>query len=84
MKRFRMFVAAAVAVGAMAVAPAASAACVGTTQTVLVCAEPTGRTLYEDCIYTGGSTCTPVSVPGPDVTKCTVLGTPSYFCQALL
>lgn len=44
----------------------ASAGCYGTANTVLVCSTvTTGGTLYEDCVYLGGGTCTPVSVPGP-------------------
>jgi hypothetical protein len=46
-------------------APAASAACVGSENTVIMCVDPTGGTLYEDCIYAGDPPCTPVHVPGP-------------------
>lgn len=41
--------------------------CVGTEGTIVVCVEPLGPPLIEDCIYTGGPTCTPVSVPGPSI-----------------
>ncbi|MDQ3952992.1 MAG: hypothetical protein M3279_08535 [Actinomycetota bacterium] len=45
----------------------AAPVCVGTSNTVFVCTDPTGGTLYEDCVYTGGSTCQQVTVPGPTV-----------------
>lgn len=50
------------------VAPAASAqtwTCVGTERAGYVCVDPTGGTLYSDCVYLGGSSCTPVTIPGP-------------------
>lgn len=55
--------------GSLALTGPASAdpACVGTDRTVTVCVDPTGGVLYTDCIYTGGSTCQPVTVPGPTV-----------------
>ena len=85
MKRVRLLVVAAIAVGSMVVAPAASAdeSCVGTEETVVLCVEPTGRTLYSDCIYTGGDTCMPVSVPGPDVTRCKILDLQVHSCSIL-
>ena len=53
----------------MAFAPAASAAdgwtCVGTQRLGYVCVDPTGGTLYSDCIFVGPPPCIPVSVPGP-------------------
>jgi hypothetical protein len=74
MKRVRLLLAAAVAVGTMAVAPAASAQaegnCVGAEGQLVVCVEPTGQTLFETCVYAGGEDCTPVVVPGPLVTRC--------------
>jgi hypothetical protein len=85
MRRARFLLAAVVTASLVAVAPAASAdeSCVGTEETVVVCVEPTGRTLYSDCIYTGGDTCTPVSVPGPDVTRCKILDLTLLLCQVL-
>lgn len=56
----------------VAVAGPASAAvdpvCVGTDGTIVVCVDPDGATYYSDCIYTGGPTCTPVTVLGPSIT----------------
>lgn len=61
----------AAAVGVVAsiwVAGPAHAACVGTQQTAGVCVTvKPGDPWYEDCIYLVSSTCTPVSVPGFDV-----------------
>ena len=42
--------------------------CVGTAATVVVCVDPTGGTLYEDCIYAGPPPCMHVVVPGPTAT----------------
>lgn len=59
------------AVAAMlGVSPAAHAApvCVGTTGTAYVCVDPTGGTLYSDCIFVGPPPCMPVTVPGPSLT----------------
>jgi hypothetical protein len=53
--------------GVFAMAPPALAACVGTTGTIIVCVDPTGRTLYEDCVMVVDPPCKPVSVPGPSV-----------------
>ena len=74
MKRLRLLLVAAVAVGSLAVAPAASAAvsCVGAEGVTVFCVDPTGRVVYSTCVYTGGSTCTPVAVPGPDFTRCDI------------
>lgn len=85
MKSLKVLTAAALAVGMIAVAPTASAdeACVGTEETVLVCAEPLGRTLFSDCVYVGGDTCMPVSVPGPDVTRCKAFNLHFATCQIL-
>jgi hypothetical protein len=63
----RMLLAAGVAAAATAPAAPAAAACAGTSGTVVVCVDPTGATYYEDCVYTGGSGCTTVRVPGPTV-----------------
>jgi hypothetical protein len=70
MRRLRLLVVAAVAAGVMAVAPAAQAddSCFGAEGILVVCAELT--TIYTTCVYAGGDTCTPVSVPGPEVTRC--------------
>ena len=42
--------------------------CAGTTGTVYVCTDPTGRTLISDCVYLGDPTCQQVTVPGPTLT----------------
>ena len=74
MKRMRLFVLGAVAVGSLATATAASADenCVGAEGTAVFCVEPTGGTYYSTCVYTGGDTCDPVVVTGPYVTRCDV------------
>lgn len=41
--------------------------CAGTQNTVVLCVDPTGGVLYEDCVYAGEPPCTPVSVPGPTI-----------------
>lgn len=57
-----------VVVGSLAVgATPAMAACVGSDNTAVVCVNPTGGTLYEDCVYLGGEECQQVTVPGPTV-----------------
>lgn len=56
-------VAASVTIGA----PAAHAACVGTDRTVVVCVDPTGQTLYSDCVHVVIPPCIPVNVPGPTI-----------------
>ena len=72
---------AAAAVAVAAPAPAhADANCVGTTSTAYVCVDPTGRVLWSDCVYTGGDTCTPVSVPGPTVTCGGAIGCDTTIC----
>lgn len=45
---------------------AASWTCVGTQGTVGLCVKVEESTLYEDCVYLGSTTCTPVVVPGVD------------------
>lgn len=72
MKGTRLLAAAALTAGLMAVAPAASADenCVGAEGTLVVCVDPLGQTIYDTCVYTGGEECTPVSVPGPVITRC--------------
>lgn len=74
MRRVRLLLAAAVVTGSLAVAPAATAAenCVGAEGVTVLCVDPLGRVLYGTCVYTGGSTCTPVTVPGPDMTRCDI------------
>lgn len=74
MKRLRLLVGAAVVAGSLAVAPAAGAAenCVGAEEVTVFCVDPTGRVLYSTCVYTGGTTCQPVVVPGPDFTRCDI------------
>lgn len=72
----RAFAVAVLGVAAFATASPAGAACAGSDNTIKVCAtvntgavptvNPTGSS-YEDCIYTGGSNCTEVSVPIPTV-----------------
>jgi hypothetical protein len=51
------------------IAGPASAApvCVGTQQTVGICASVNRETVYEDCVYVGPPPCIPVSVTGYDV-----------------
>ncbi len=51
--------------GSMAIATPAHANCVGTDRTIVVCVNPTGQTLYEDCVHVVVPPCVPVSVPGP-------------------
>lgn len=65
------------AVGAVASIGTASPAaaepiCVGTREIAGVCVDvdPTGGTLYEDCVYLASSSCTPVHVPGPTIVDC--------------
>jgi hypothetical protein len=66
-KAFLVF--ALIAGSSLAVVPAASARplCVGTQATVIQCVDPTGGDPIEDCVYTGGDECIPVSVPTPYV-----------------
>lgn len=75
--RIRVLAAVALAgAAAFSTATPASAACVGTARTVVVCAsvnggalptvDPTGGEPYEDCVYVG-SKCIAVVVPTPDV-----------------
>jgi hypothetical protein len=54
---------------AAAPAQAGPLVCAGTASTAVICVDPTGGTLYEDCVYVASTTCTPVHVPGP-VTYC--------------
>lgn len=84
MKGTRLLAAAALAAGLMAVAPAAAADenCVGAEGLMVVCVDPLGRTIYDTCVYTGGEECTPVSVPGPMVTRCE--GIPDTDPKALI
>lgn len=76
MKRLRLFVVTAMAVGSLAMAPAASAeeACFGEEGTFVLCVEPTGGEVTSVCVYTGGTTCETVTVPGPEVTRCDYYG----------
>ena len=75
--RFRLLAAATLAVAAVSTAaPAAHAACVGTTQTILVCVYPSGLPqvdpegqTYEDCVHVGLDDCVPVAVPIPTVER---------------
>ena len=57
----------AVAASTLAVAPPALAACAGTTNTVIVCVDPQGAILYEDCVVIVDPPCMPVVVRGPAV-----------------
>lgn len=71
---------------AFATAAPANAACVGTAATIVTCVtvnsgglpsvNPTGGSI-DDCVYLGGSQCTPVSVPIPTVEQGT--GSPASF-----
>ena len=74
MGRMRLLLTAAVVAGTLAVSPAASAAenCVGAEGVAVFCVDPTGRVIYSTCVYTGGDTCEPVVVVGPDMTRCDV------------
>lgn len=67
--RFRSVTAAvgAAVAATMTMAGPAAASCVGTQNEIAVCVDPTGGTLYENCVFLGDPTCTPVSVPGPVV-----------------
>lgn len=74
----RTLLAAALAAGAAFVAsPAAEAACLGEQSTFYVCATTpmpnVGSTTY--CVYAGGDTCEPVSVPSVYWT-----GDESFYC----
>lgn len=52
----------------LGIAPAAFGACAGTQNTVVICVEPTGQTIYSDCVYyVIKPGCIPVSVPGPTI-----------------
>ncbi len=53
--------------GSMAIATPAHANCVGTERTVVVCVNPTGGVLYEDCVHVVIPPCHPVTVPGPTI-----------------
>lgn len=68
-RRAMMLATGLVMAGTVAFAPAASAAgqwiCVGTQQAGYVCVDPTGGTLYDDCVYAGPPPCTQVTIPGP-------------------
>lgn len=58
------------AAGSLFVAAPAQASipvCAGTQATVVLCVDPTGGTLYSDCIYAGSPPCTTVTVPGPTI-----------------
>ena len=67
-RRATLFGAGLLAAGSVFVTAApAQAACFGTTNTVIVCVDPTGSTLYEDCAVIIEPPCHPVSVPGPKV-----------------
>lgn len=60
----------ALALGSLFVAAPAQASipiCAGTQATVVLCVDPTGGTLYSDCIYAGPPPCIWVTVPGPTI-----------------
>lgn len=63
----RMLVVLGLVFASMGLAPAAFGACAGTANTVVVCVNPTGGVLYEDCVYPWPKPpgCLPVTVPGP-------------------
>lgn len=48
-------------------APAVAENCFGSDNTAIVCYQES--TIYEDCIYIDSSECTPVSVPGYEITR---------------
>jgi hypothetical protein len=65
-RRKGLVLGAGLALAAAVAAPAvAQEVCAGTERTAYVCSDPTGATLIDDCVYTGGSGCTQVTVPGP-------------------
>ena len=41
--------------------------CAGTAGTVVLCIDPTGTTLVDDCVYVGPPPCMNVTVPGPTI-----------------
>lgn len=60
----------ALVLGSLFVAAPAQASipiCAGTQATVVLCVDPTGGTLYSDCIYAGPPPCIWVTVPGPTI-----------------
>ncbi|HEX2057282.1 MAG TPA: hypothetical protein VHI71_02840 [Actinomycetota bacterium] len=70
--RLKRTLAGAALVAGAALAPAAPAhasipLCAGTQNTIVVCVDPTGGILYQDCVYAGPPPCTPVSIPGPTI-----------------
>lgn len=82
-RKATLFGAGVMAAGSLFVAAPAQAAvpvCAGTQRTIILCVDPVGRTLYEDCIYTGSPPCTPVSVPGPTIQCGGDIG--MYICTA--
>lgn len=70
-RRMKLLLVGVVALATLGMAsPARAENCVGTERIFMVCVEPTGGTIHEDCIYTGGDTCQYVRVPGPVITRC--------------
>ena len=71
-RRTTLFGAGLMVAGSMFLAAPAQAGplvCAGTASTAVICVDPTGGTLYSDCVYLGPPPCTNVTVPGP-VTYC--------------
>lgn len=68
-KRLGVALGAGMLLAGLAAAPASATVplCAGTQGTAVVCVDPTGGTLIEDCVYAGPPPCTPVTVPGPTV-----------------
>lgn len=75
-RRAALLVTGLAAAATLLLAPAAQAqewTCVGTQMVLYVCVDPTGGTLYDDCVYLVSSDCTQVTVPAP-IIACGRLG----------
>ena len=82
MRSFRLLAVAALAAAACATsAHASSPVCAGTEEDAYACVvlPSLHRTTITKCVYTGGDTCTPVSVPFYDVS-----GSPAFYCGGRL
>ena len=83
-RRATLFGAGLMGAGSLFLAAPAQAAipvCAGTQTTVVICVDPTGGTLYSDCIYAGPPPCTYVTVPGPTVQCGGDIG--QYLCASI-
>ena len=64
----RILIVLGVVAASFGIAPAAFGACAGTANTVVICVDPTGQTLYSDCVYyVIKPGCATVTVPGPTI-----------------